>query len=481
MTSTSVFRSDDTGKLLIEKPTTTQDSTVRASMSILQRLLAQYHPRDFTVRLWDGTTWDAEPGQPARFTMVLRHPGALRRMFLSPGEVPLAEAYIYDDFDIEGDIERAFGMAEYLLTSHRTIPERLRVGRQLLSLPANGHARIGRQAAHVRGFRHSRERDRQAVTYHYNVSNDFFALWLDKQMIYSCAYFTTPDDDLDRAQEQKLDYICRKLRLRRGERLLDIGCGWGGLLIHAASKYGVSGYGITLSEPQATLANERIRQAGLTDQCRVEVRDYREMKEQGRFDKLVSVGMFEHVGESMLPEYFTLAWRLLRPGGAFLNHGIASRPFLSLPPTESGQANEPVRQGPPDRGRAGPSFTDRYVFPDGELVPISTTARIAEMTGFEVRDVESLREHYAFTLRHWVRRLEAQHDIAQRITDEVTYRVWRLYMSGSADGFQTGRLNVYQMLLAKTDRGESSLPLTRADWYTGNSKSLTDSSCETKG
>jgi len=465
---------------MIEKLTTTQDGTVRASILILQRLLAQYHPRDFAVRLWDGTTWDAEPGQPARFTMVLRHPGALRKMFLSPGELTLAEAYIYDDFDIEGEIEHAFGMADYLLTLHHTIPERLRIGRQLLSLPANRRPRAGRQAAHVSGLRHSRERDRQAVTYHYNVSNDFFALWLDKRMIYSCAYFTTPDDDLDTAQEQKLDYICRKLRLRRGERLLDIGCGWGGLLIHAASRYGVSGLGITLSEPQATLANERIRQAGLTDQCRVEVRDYREMKEQGGFDKLVSVGMFEHVGESMLPEYFTLAWRLLRPGGIFLNHGIACRPCLSLPVRQAGgrprkirgrprqspdwsgqirgrQANEPVRQGP--------SFSDRYVFPDGELVPISTTARIAEMIGFEVRDVESLREHYALTLRHWVRRLEAQHDNARRITDEVTYRVWRLHMSGSADGFHTGRLNVYQMLLAKADRGESSLPLTRADWY----------------
>ena len=419
---------------------------VRVSLSFLEDLLGDYHPRDFAVRLWDGTTWCAEPGQPTCFTLVLKHPGALRTMFWPPTELSLAEAYIYDDFDIEGGIENVFRLADHLLTRRRSPVEGLRQARRFLSLPGDrGRPRTGRKAASLRGARHSKARDRRAVTYHYDIPGEFYALWLDERMVYSCAYFARPDEDLDCAQERKLDYICSKLRLRPGERLLDIGCGWGGLIIHAARRYGVSALGITLSEPQAELANERIGRAGLGDSCRVEVRDYREVEGRDVYDKLASVGMFEHVGEARLPEYFLRAHRLLRPGGVFLNHGISSNP------------NTPVRRGP--------TFISRYVFPDGELVPIGTTLGAAEGRGFEVRDVESLREHYALTLGHWVRRLEARADEARRITDETTYRVWRLYMSGSAHGFRTGRLNVYQTLLLKPDRGESGLPLTRADWY----------------
>ena len=424
----------------------TKAGPVQVSLSFLEDLLGDYHPRDFAVRMWDGTTWCAEPGQPTRFTLALKHPGALRTMFWPPNEISLAEAYIYDDFDIEGEIENVFRLADHVLTRRRSLVEGLRQARRLLSLPGDrGWPRTGRKAASLRGARHSKARDRRAVTYHYDIPGEFYALWLDERMVYSCAYFATPDEDLDRAQERKLDYICSKLRLRPGERLLDIGCGWGGLIIHAARRYGVSALGITLSEPQAELANERIGRAGLGDSCRVEVRDYREVEGRDVYDKLASVGMFEHVGEERLPEYFLRAHRLLRPGGVFLNHGISSNP------------NTPVRRGP--------TFISRYVFPDGELVPIGTTLGAAEGRGFEVRDVESLREHYALTLGHWVRRLEARADEARRITDETTYRVWRLYMSGSAHGFRTGRLNVYQTLLLKPDRGESGLPLTRADWY----------------
>ncbi len=419
---------------------------VQGSLSFLQDLLSDYRPRDFAVRLWEGTTWGAERGQPVRFTLVLNHPGALRTMFWPPGELPLAEAYIHDDFDIEGSIEDVFPLADHLLGRHRSTSERLRQGRRLLSLPnARRGARPGREAAKLRGTRHSKVRDRRAVTYHYDVPGEFYALWLDRRMVYSCAYFATPDEDLDSAQERKLDYICRKLRLRPGERVLDIGCGWGGLVIHAARRYGVSALGVTLSGPQAELANERIRRAGLADRCRVEVRDYREIEGWGEYDKLVSVGMFEHVGEKRLPDYFSRAYALLRPGGVFLNHGISRNP------------NVPRRRGP--------TFISRYVFPDGELVPIGTTVGAAESSGFEVRDVESLREHYALTLGHWVRWLEERHEQARRIVDERTYRVWRLYMSGSAHAFRTGGINIYQTLLLRTDRGESRLPLTRADWY----------------
>jgi cyclopropane-fatty-acyl-phospholipid synthase len=423
------------------------DKTASHSLAFLQALLGDYHPRNFEVRLWEGSRWPAET-DPTRFTLVLKHAGALRRMFQNPtSDLSLGEAYIYDDFDIEGDIEAAFPVASYLMSLDWGLAARLRLGWELLHLPdTREHGGDGRQAATLSGEPHSLERDRQAVTYHYDVPGDFYALWLDRRMVYSCAYFADPGEDLDTAQERKLDYLCRKLRLRPGERLLDIGCGWGGLVIYAAQRYGAQALGITLSQPQAELANARIQQAGLGDCCRVEVRDYRELKEPGAFDKLVSVGMFEHVGEALLAAYFQQAWRLLRPGGVFLNHGIA-RP-----------ATDPLPKGP--------TFSDRYVFPDGELVPISVTLHHAEETGFEVRDVESLREHYALTLRHWVCRLEARHQQTLAVVDEPTYRVWRLFMSGSAYGFSAGRSNVYQALLIKPDSGKSGLPLTRADWYT---------------
>jgi len=367
-------------------------------------------------------------------------------MFWPPTELAMGEAYIYDDFDIEGEIEAIFPLADYLVNGrHNGASPSLRNIWCLLKLPSGGSSHVGRQAARLTGKRHSIERDRMAVTYHYDVPNAFYKLWLDQRMIYSCAYFATPDDDLDTAQERKLDYICRKLRLRPGQRLLDIGCGWGGLVIYAAQRYGIEAVGITLSRQQAELANERIHEAGLDDQCSVKVCDYRLLDEPEGYDKLVSVGMFEHVGKELLPEYFERAWRLLRPGGVFLNHGIAVN------------ATEPVQHKP--------TFSDRYVFPDGELLPISATLEKAEKRGFEVRDVESLREHYALTLHHWVRRLEDRHDEARKAVDEVTYRVWRLFMSGSAYEFRVGRNNIYQTLLVKPVNGDSGLPLTRADWY----------------
>ena len=299
----------------------------------------------------------------------------------------------------------------------------------------------------MRGKRHSIERDRRAIEYHYNISNDYYGLWLDTNMVYSCAYFHTLMDSLDQAQENKLEHICRKLRLRPGQRLLDIGCGWGGLIIYAAKRYGVVAKGITLSQPQADLANQRIAQAGLGDRCRAVVQDYRELDDGRSFDALASIGMFEHVGAALLQTYFHQAWRLLCAGGLFLYHGITCR-----------VGDAPLRRR---------SFSTAYVFPDGGLVPVSTSLRIAESVGFEVRDVESLREHYALTLRHWVRRLEAGHEQALQFVDEPTYRVWRLFMSGSAYGFTSGRLNVHQALLVKPGpKGRSGLPLTRVDLYT---------------
>jgi cyclopropane-fatty-acyl-phospholipid synthase len=422
-----------------------RDQAAELTISMLKDLLPEEVFHELGVRLWDGTQWP--DGNPRPATIVLKHPGALRSMLLPGTEVGLGEAYLYDDFDVEGNLESIFGLADNLAKDVNGVLTKLRTARSLLQLPTGpGHRASQRGPANLKGTRHSIERDRQAVTYHYDVSNDFYALWLDRRMVYSCAYFESTDEDLDNAQERKLDYICRKLRLRSGQRLLDIGCGWGGLVIYAAQHYGVDATGITLSQPQADLANARIAEARLTDRCRVLVRDYREVNDPNGYDALVSVGMFEHVGAKLLPAYFTQAWKLLKPRGVFLNHGIANRPLEGT--------------------RKGRSFSDAYVFPDGELTPISTTLRAAEEAGFEVRDVESLREHYMFTLRHWVRRLEAQHDQALQYVDEPTYRVWRLFMSGSAYGFNVGRLNVYQALLVRPGHdGQSGLPLTRADWY----------------
>jgi len=431
----------------LTKQAQTEDSAASKARAIFRLLLQDYHPRDFAISFWDGSEWPAESESP-RFTLMVKHPDALRRMLrASTNDLSLSEAYINGDLDVAGDLEAAMPLANYLAGRSWPAVTVLRIGKHLLQLPRLERSRRNktRQGAELAGELHSVERDRQAVTYHYDVSNDFYALWLDKQMVYSCAYFETDDEDLETAQVRKLDYICRKLRLRSGERLLDIGCGWGGLIMHAARNYGVEALGITLSENQAMLARQRIEQAGLQKRCRVEVRDYREIDQTEGFEKIVSVGMFEHVGESQLPLYFQHVWRLLRSGGVFLNHGIANRPIDPRP--------------------KGPNFISRYVFPDGDLVPINATLRYAEEASFEVRDVESLREHYALTLRHWAQRLESQQEEALRTVDEATYRVWCLFLPGSAYSFAAGLLNLYQTVLIKPVGGRSGLPLTRKDWY----------------
>jgi cyclopropane-fatty-acyl-phospholipid synthase len=368
-------------------------------------------------------------------------------MFSSMSEVGLAEAYLYDDFDVEGDIEQVYVLEKSLIKTTSSMQKKLKIGLSLRRLPDTEDHQMGaRGPADLNGEVHSIDRDRQAIAYHYDVSNDFYALWLDRNLVYSCAYFDDPKEDLDSAQLRKLDYICRKLRLKPGQHLLDIGCGWGGLVKYAAENYGVGVKGITLSQPQADLANQRLVKAGLDGRARVVVQDYREVEVSEGYDALVSVGMFEHVGTAMLATYFQQAMQMLRPGGVFLNHGIASNATV--------------------KARSGPTFSQRYVFPDGELISINVSMKAAEAAGFEVRDVESLREHYVLTLRHWVRRLEERHLQALEFVSEPTYRVWRLFMSAYAYGFSTGRLNVYQSLLVRQDSGGSSkLPLTRADWY----------------
>jgi cyclopropane-fatty-acyl-phospholipid synthase len=422
---------------------------------ILSEIFDGFPLENVGVRLWDNTAWPDD--RPRSGILVLKHPGALTRMLLPGTEVGLAEAYLRNDFDIEGDIETAFAVGDFLLSRLDDWKKKLKLGGLLITLPEGDGRSIMQRAARqllprIRGKRHSPERDRRAVTFHYDVSNDFYQLWLDRRMVYSCAYFKSPSDHLDIAQEQKLDYICRKLRLRAGQRLLDIGCGWGALVIHAAKHFDVRAEGITLSQPQAEWARARIAEAGVGNAAGVDLRDYREITANGRelYDAIVSVGMAEHVGRERLPDYFVAAHRALKPGGVFLNQAIGEGIF------------------PRPSNRDG-SFIEQYVFPDGDIPPLPIMLRAAESSGFEIRDVENLREHYALTLRHWLRRLEAHHDEALRFVDEATYRVWRLYIAGSAHGFRAGHIAVYQTLLAKLDpSGQINLPLTRDDWCAQN-------------
>lgn len=409
--------------------------------SAMFRELTSRERFDFHIKLWDGAHFTF--GSFPQFTLTINHPSALRTMLNSPDELTLGELFVQGDLDIDGDFDCALRFAEHLVTTPPILQDSLL---RTLShvLPAKNDNEPEVRGNRLTGTVHSLARDRAAIAYHYDLSSDFYRLWLDSHMLYSSAYFECSEENLEAAQKRKLDYICRKLRLKSSDKLLDLGCGWGGLVIHASQNYGVQAYGITLSVPQADLARERIRSAGLEDRCSVRICDYRELEEQERYDKIASIGMFEHVGRDMLGVYFNQAWRLLRPGGVLLNSGITASTTYKRP---------------------GASFIDRYVFPDGDLVPLHDAIQTAEECGFEVRDIEQLREHYALTLDRWVRNLEEHAREAQQMVGNETYRIWRLYMSASARAFRIGRIQLYQLLLSKPDKGHSDIPLTRKDWY----------------
>jgi cyclopropane-fatty-acyl-phospholipid synthase len=414
-------------------------------------------PRSFAVRLPDGAII-AAGREPALFTLVLRSPGSLRRMFRPPVELSLGEAYLRRDFEIEGPLVDAFALAPTAREALRSPGAVLRAARLWRRLPrdAGEGALPVREPVHLSGGLHERDRDQAAIQYHYDVGNDFYQLFLDRRMIYSCAYFPTGAETIDEAQEAKLELICRKLRLTEGVRLLDIGCGWGGLLVYAAQRFGVSGLGVTLSEAQHRLATERVREAGLEERIRIELRDYRDITKES-FDRIVSVGMFEHVGRTGKHQYFSHAFRLLRPGGLFLNHAISNRPSAHHGPAVRALENAFV---------GNYQFRTRYVFPDGELMPVSEANLEAEANGFEVRDVEDLREHYALTLRHWLERLRAGREEAVRLSGEPMFRLWEMYLAGSIYHFETAQIFIHQSLLARP-RGDGTVdaPTTRTDLY----------------
>jgi cyclopropane-fatty-acyl-phospholipid synthase len=372
---------------------------------------------------------------------VFRHPAALRDLVLHQDIKRLGEAYLAGQIDVTGDLETVFSLTEHLEHLRLTTGQRLKLACLALQLPRRPGDRLPER---LRAGRHQRRNSRDAIAHHYDLGNDFYRQWLDPQMVYSCAYFRDAGQPLAEAQADKLDYICRKLRLEPGQSLLDIGCGWGALILHAARHYGVTAHGITLSEQQYRLAGERIAQAGLSDRVTVALRDYRELSGEHCYDRIVSVGMFEHVGVDNFPVYFGTVRRLLRHDGLFLNHGITN---------DSGWQRTPLTD-----------FINEYVFPDGELTRISTVQAAMEDAGFEILDVESLRRHYALTLRHWVRNLDAHREAAIAASSEATFRLWKLYMAGSAFYFDEGSLNVYQVLAAPA-RGSLRIPLRRDDLY----------------
>lgn len=414
-------------------------------------------PRAFDVRMWDGTVLPAD--HAARWTMVVNDPGGLRRMFTPPLEPALSDAYVSGAVDARGDLTACLEVVDGVRRVLASPGDVLRVAALWRALPRGREdgAASGAAAARFGGRSHSRERDRAAVTHHYDLGNDFYGLFLDRRMVYSCGYFAEGVDDLDTAQERKLDHVCRKLRLKPGERLLDVGCGWGGMLIWAAAHYGVSGVGITLSQRQEELARQRVEEAGLAGQVEIRRMDYRDL-EPASFDKVSSIGMFEHVGRRQLPGYFAAVHAALRPGGLFLNHGVSragARPDLLKPLAAPFRAL-----------LLGKTNLTRAVFPDTELVPVSEVNAVAEAGGWEVRDVENLREHYAETLRHWIARLESNEEEAVALVGWPTYRLWKLYFAASARWFDTARINLCQTLLARPgEAGEVALPRSRADLY----------------
>ena len=454
------LRPDRSAHALATKLTADRDRRdVQRVTAFLTRLFPD--PRPFDIRLWEGSVI-AGAGRPADggITIVVNNHGAVRRMFRLPVELRLGEAFLHHDFDLEGDVAEAGPALERSRTAAATPQELLALARMRAGLPRGRRRKrarknvLGEGPAELQAREWSSDWDREGISYHYDAGNDFYELFLDRRMVYTCAYYPTGRETLEEAQEAKLELVCRKLRLSEGQTVLDVGCGWGAFAIYAASKYGVRVTAVTLSREQQEWGVRRVAEAGLNDRVEIRFADYREVKD-GPFDVVAAIGILEHIGPKRLDEYFKTIHGLIRPGGLFMNHSIAVRPAGR---TWLRQAIEPLLVG-------GDNFRKRYIFPSGGLVSISAANEAAQQAGFEVRDVENLREHYVRTLHHWVERLEDRREDAIRIGGLGMYRLWRLYMGIAAWQFEIGDLHLGQTLLRRSDGRPSNLPPTRADLY----------------
>jgi cyclopropane-fatty-acyl-phospholipid synthase len=400
--------------------------------------------RGFEVALWDGSVLPALASAP-KGRLVLRSPAAAEVLAPPASEMRAAEAFTAGILDIEGD---TLGVLE--AAARWPGPP---VTAKTVAAAASGwwkrvHSAL---APRLQGRRHSQARDRSAVQYHYDVSDAFYRLFLGPSLVYSCAFFAKEGETLEAAQQAKLELVCRKLDLKRGERLLDVGCGWGGLITHAVERYAVGGLGITLSEHQLAVARARLAELP-PHHMEVRAADYRQLSELPPFDKVASVGMMEHVGSERLDAYFEAMFRAVRPGGLFLNHAIAVLPTH--------------RKTIPWLSRESGGFIRSYIFPDSELIPVARVTAAAERAGFEVRDLESLREHYAETLAHWLHRLEQRFEEAVALVGAERARAWRLYLASSSVAFRLGEISVFQLLLVRPAKdGRAEVPRTRERWY----------------
>ena len=412
----------------------------------LDRIFESYTGPGFSIRFWDGSSWVSHDTNPD-FGLWLRTEDAWHALCESPNDVALGAKYVDGEIEVEGDLYLALRALPLLESAiMKALPALVQKFRHHSTVLANHVHRL----AHW-GRVHSQQRDAASIAHHYDKPPEFFKLFLGNSMVYSCAYFQSWSKTLDEAQSDKMDLICRKLDLRRDERFLDIGCGWGSLVLHAAEQYAAISRGISLSEKQVNHAVRRINEQQPPSQCEVEFMDFRDLAwQKPRFHKIASVGMCEHVGHKHIGEYFKHAYNMLFPRGLFLNHGITRRASTG--------------------GRSEPSFIDRYIFPDGELLTVSEMVNAAETAGFEVRDVEDLREHYEETLHRWVSALNENESEAIKLTDAPTVRTWRLYMSGCAEAFRRGDIAIHQLLLSKNDHGLSGAAKVREPWYRNGQK-----------
>lgn len=414
---------------------------------ILRRLFRDYQGA-FSIKLWNGSVLNVGNESP-KFTLSFKHQSVLRNLVLFRDPVRLAEAYFDNSVEVAGDFNAAMHLRYYLENLTLPFREKLLLALRVLALGGKKNLQHAQQLQGARVANMLGQNDIESIAFHYDVSNDFYKLWLDECMVYSCAYFESPEQNLNLAQRNKLDYICRKLRLKPGENYLDIGCGWGALVCWAAKHYGVRAHGITLSRNQFEYASAEVARQGLENQVTIEMRNYRDLAPVSTYDKVSSIGMFEHVGLKNLLRYFSTVHMVLKPGGLFLNHGITS-------------------EKPDWSHSVSTRFINRHVFPDGELDTISNIQRRMEQAHFEIFDVEGLRPHYAFTLRQWVNRLESASEQAIKLVGERTYRVWKLYMTGCALQFEQGATGIYQILAERRHTGLPNLPLTRNDLYADN-------------